>query len=128
MRVLFSLAAAAALLAAPLYASAKPPVKSVTYHTAYHLIHPSTSAGEYTGRLILRFYAGGIVSGSYRNEFQSAIHQVAGGLKGTKIWLTFGNAGIGQFRGVIAKDGKITGTLTNWAGPSTYRFTAVPAS
>lgn len=128
MRLFFSIAAAAALLFTPLYASAASPVKTVNYRTAYHLLHPSTSAGEYTGRLTLRFYADGTVSGSYRGEFQNTLHLVAGGLTGSKLWLSFGARGVHQFKGTVGKDGKITGTLTNWRGPNVYEFTAVPTA
>lgn len=129
MRLILSLAAVAALLFAPLSARADTPTKTVTYRTSYHLIHPSTAAGEYTGRLTLRFYAGGLVNGTYRDEFEGGFHPVSGGVtSGNKLWLSFGHRGAHQFNGTIGKDGSITGTLSNWRGPNVYQFTAAPAS
>lgn len=128
MRLMFSLAAAAAFLLIPVTASADSPVKTVHYTTAYHLTHPSTSAGEYTGVLTLHFYANGIVSGLYRDDSGGTFQTVSGGLSGTKLWFSFGAKGARRFNGTIEKDGSITGTLTNWKGPNVYAFKAVPST
>lgn len=128
MRLILSLAAFAAIVLAPLGASADTPAKTVTYHTAYHLIHPSNGVGEYTGRMTLRFYANGVVNGTYRDEFAGNIKTVSGGVSGNKLWLSFGMKGKHQFSGTIEKDGTVKGTLTNWRGPNVYAFSAVPSA
>lgn len=128
MRMILSLAAAAAFLLLPFTASADAPQKSVNYTTAYHLVHPSTTVGEYTGRMTLHFYANGIVNGTYRDEFAGNIKTVSGGVTGSKVWLSFGMKGVHQFNGTIERDGTIKGTLTNWRGPNVYAFTAVPSA
>lgn len=129
MRLIVSFGALAALLLAPLTASAVQTVaKTVTYHTAYHQTNPTRTAGEVTGVMRLTFAPGGTVSGTYREEFAGGISTVAGGVTGTRIWFSFGRHGGHQFRGVIESGGTITGTLSNWKGPYTYRFTAVPAA
>lgn len=84
--------------------------------------------GAVTGRMTLSFSKDGTVTGTYRDEFQGGTHSVAGGLRGTSIWLSIGSQGRRQFRGTIRKDGTISGTLSNWRGPNVYEFTAVPAS
>lgn len=127
MRMLLLAAAVLPLLLLPFTASADSPKKVVTYATAYHLIHPNISGGDYTGRLTLRFYADGVVNGIYRDDWRTATHSVAGGYKGTSIWLSFGAPGR-QFNGTIHDDGRITGTLTHWQGPNVYEFTARPVS
>ena len=128
MRMILSLAAAAAFLLAPFTASADAPQKTINYTTSFHLIHPSTAAGEYTGRMTLRFYANGTVSGTYRDEFAGNIKTVSGGLSGNKLWLSFGMKGKHQFNGTVEKDGTVKGTLTNWNGPNVYAFSAVPSA
>lgn len=126
-RVLVSLAAAAGLLLVPLGANAAETLRTVNYRTDYHLTHPMPSAGEYTGRMTLHFYADGTVNGTYRDEFQNQIHLVTGAVRGSTLWLSFGSRGH-QFNGTIAKGGIISGSLTNWRGPNVYQFTAVPAA
>lgn len=128
MRLFLSLAAAAGLLLAPMTARAASTVKTVTYHTSYHQTQPMNTGGEYVGRMTLRFLPDGTVNGTYRDEFESGIHSVAGGVHGTSIWLSFGMRGHHQFNGSIGKGGVITGTLSNWHGPNVYKFTAVPAT
>lgn len=128
MRVLLSLGAAAALLLAPLTASAaSPPLKTVKYVVSLHQIQPRASAGaKYTGYLTLRFYSGGLVNGFYRDEFSTRAKTVTGGLHGGKLWLSFGMNAKHQFDGMLEKDGRITGTLTHWPGPNVYELTARP--
>lgn len=129
MRILLTLAAAAGLMFAPLGASAiQNAAKTVTYNTAYHQTHPAQTAGEVTGKMRLTFGSSGTVSGTYRDEFAGGISTVAGGVNGTNIWLSFGSRGGHQFHGVMHKDGTISGTLSNWHGPRTYHFTAVPTT
>jgi hypothetical protein len=129
MRIMTSIAACAALLFAPLTASAvQNAAKTITYHTAYTQTNPLPSGGEVTGRMRLTFSPGGIVSGTYREEYGARISTVTGGVNGNKIWLSFGIRGRHQFSGVIAADGTISGTLSNWHGPRQYRFTAVPST
>lgn len=128
MRMLTTLIAVAGLMLAPLGASAiQNAAKTVTYRTAYHQTHPLQSGGEVTGHMRLTFGSGGTVSGTYRDEFAGGISTVAGGVNGTSIWLSFGARGH-QFHGTVHKDGTISGTLSNWRGPRSYRFTAVPTT
>lgn len=127
MRMFLSLAAAALMLLSPFTARAAATVKTVNYDTAYHLTNPMPSAGQYTGRMTLHFYADGTVNGTYREEYQGNVHPVSGGVRGAKIWLSFGMKGTHQLTGTIEKGGIITGSLTNWRGPNVYAFKAVPA-
>jgi len=128
MRTLLSLAIAAAVLLAPSTSRAATTVRTVNYHTAYHLSEPTTSAGEYVGRMTLHFYTDGTVNGTYRDEFAGGIRSVSGGLNGSKLWLSFGSNGNHQFTGTIGRGGIITGSLTNWRGPNVYTFRAVPSA
>ena len=129
MRMLITLAAAAGLILAPLSASAvQNAAKTVTYRTVYHQTRPTQTAGEVTGQMRLTFGSSGTVSGTYRDEFAGGIVNVAGGVNGTSIWLSFGVRGGHQFHGVIHRNGTISGTLSNWRGPRTYHFTAVPTT
>ena len=128
MRTFLSLAVAALLLLAPFTARAAATVKTVNYDTAYHQTNPMPSAGEYTGRMTLHFYADGTVNGTYREEYQGHVHPVSGGLRGSSIWLSFGQRSAHQFNGTIGKGGIITGSLTNWRGPTVYTFKAVPSA
>ena len=127
MRVFASLAAAAAIFAAPLSVAAA--ATTTTYHTAYRQVQPTQTAGEVTGVMRLTFSPGGTVSGTYRDDFGSnQLYTVAGGVHGTRIWLSFATRVQARFHGTIEKNGTITGSLTNWHGPRVYRFTAVPAT
>lgn len=129
MRLLITLAAAAGLILAPLGASAlQNAAKTVTYHTAYHQTTPSRTAGEVIGQMRLTFGSSGSITGTYRDEFAGGTSIVAGGVTGTKIWLSFGTRGGHQFHGIIHENGTISGTLSNWRGPRTYQFTAVPTT
>lgn len=128
MRMILTLAAAVAFALVPFTASADSPLKTVNYTTAYHQTHPAASAGQYTGVMTLRFYANGIVNGTYRDESAGTIKTVSGGLNGSKLWLSFGSKGGRNFNGTIEKDGTITGTLSNWRGPNVYTFKAVPST
>ncbi len=129
MRVLLSIAAAAAFLAAPLQSvAASTPVKSVTYRTSYHEIEPRPSAGAYTGRMTLRFDGDGIVSGTYRDDFSGDLHTLTGGMRGNSLWFSIGMRGGRRFNGTVRADGTITGSLTLQRGPAVYQFTAVPGS
>ena len=128
MRILLSFAVAAAVLLAPSAARSASTVRTVNYHTSYRLSEPTTSAGEYVGRMTLHFYADGTVNGTYRDEFAGGIRSVSGGLNGTKLWLSFGSRGNHQFTGTIGRGGIITGSLTNWRGPNVYTFKAVPSA
>lgn len=129
MRLIVSLAAIAGLLLAPHTALAvQNAAKTVTYHTVYHQTYPTQTAGEVTGVMHLTFGPGGMLTGTYRDEFAGGNSSVAGGVSGTKIWFSFGTRAGHQFRGVIEKNGTISGTLSNWRGPRTYHFTAVPAT
>lgn len=128
MRTLLSLAAAAAFVLAPYTAHAATTVRTVNYHTSYQQTQPMATAGQYTGRMTLRFYSSGIVNGTYRDEFAGGIKNVSGGLSGDKLWLSFGMHGRHQFNGTIGKGGIISGTLSNWRGPCVYTFKAVPSA
>lgn len=129
MRFMMSFAACAALLFTPLGAlAAQNAAKTITYHTAYTQTNPFPSGGEVTGQMRLTFSPDGIVSGTYREEYGSRISSVTGGVDGNKIWLSFGTQGRRRFTGVIEKDGKITGTLSNWRGPRQFHFTAAPGT
>lgn len=129
MRLLVSLAAVAAISLVPLRAPAvEHAAKTVTYHTSYTQTLPVQAGGQVTGLMRLTFNSGGIVSGTYRDEFAGRILSVAGGLTGSSLWLSIGSRGGHQFRGTVNKDGSITGTLSNWRGPRQYHFTAVPST
>lgn len=128
MRILLSFAVAAAVLLAPSAARAASTVRTVNYHTSYRLSEPTTSAGEYVGRMTLHFYADGTVNGTYRDEFAGGFRSVSGGLNGSKLWLSFGGRRNHQFTGTIGRGGIITGSLTNWRGPNVYTFRAVPST
>jgi len=128
MRMLLSLAAAAVLVLAPFTAQSATTVRTVNYHTSYQQTQPMQSAGQYTGRMTLRFYSSGIVSGTYRDESAGGFQNVSGGLTGDKLWLSFGSRGRHQFSGTIGKGGVISGTLSNWRGPRVYTFKAVPSA
>lgn len=129
MRLLISLAAIAAISLAPLRAPAvEHAAKTVSYHTAYTQTQPLAAGGQVTGIMRLTFGSGGIVSGTYRDEFAGRILSVAGGLTGSNLWLSFGSRGGHQFRGTLNKDGSISGTLSNFRGPRQYHFTAVPST
>lgn len=129
MRLCISLAAIAGLMLAPLSATAvQTAARTLTYNTAYRQTNPTQTAGEVTGKMRLTFSSNGTVSGTYREEFAGGISTVAGGVAGTSIWFSFGKRGGHQFQGAIHKDGTISGTLSNWHGPRTYRFTAVPTT
>jgi hypothetical protein len=128
MRILLSFAVAAAVLLAPSAARAASTVRTVNYHTSYRLSEPTTSAGEYVGRMTLHFYADGTVNGTYRDEFAGGSRSVSGGLNGSKLWLSFGGRRNHQFTGTIGRGGIITGSLTNWRGPNVYTFRAVPST
>ncbi|HKU66825.1 MAG TPA: hypothetical protein VJP85_03520 [Candidatus Baltobacteraceae bacterium] len=128
MRMLFSIVAAAALLAVPLAAHAAKTAKTLTYHTSYQQTQPLASAGQYTGRMTLHFYADGTVNGTYRDEYEGGFESVSGGLTGDRLWLSFGSRGRHQFNGTIGKGGVISGSLTNWRGPKVYAFKAVPST
>lgn len=129
MRLILSLAAVAGLLFAPHTALAvQNAAKTVTYHTAYHQTTPTQTAGEVTGVMRLTFGPDGTVTGTYRDEFAGGFSSVAGGISGANIWFSFGRRAGHQFRGVVEKNGTISGTLSNWRGPRTYHFTAVPAT
>ncbi len=127
MHYAFSLVCTAAFLFAPLQAQALTSNKTVSYRTTYHQSSPIASAGEYAGRMTLHFSSSGIVNGTYRDE-SGTTHQVSGGLTGDNLWLSFGMRGRHQFTGLVHDDGTITGTLSNWRGPRTYEFTAVPST
>ena len=128
MRILLSFAVAAAVLLAPSAARSASTVRTVNYHTSYRLSEPTTSAGEYVGRMTLHFYADGTVNGTYRDEFAGGFRSVSGGLNGSKLWLSFGGRRNHQFTGTIGRGGIITGSLTNWRGPNVYTFRAVPST
>jgi hypothetical protein len=128
MRFMLSLAAVAALMAAPYSAIAVTSTTTVHYTTSYQQTFPMASGGQYTGRMTLTFRKDGTVSGTYRDEFAGGLHSLAGGVSGNHIWLSFGMRGRRQFNGTIGKGGIITGTLSNWRGPKTYNFKAVPTT
>lgn len=128
MRFIFSAAAAIVLSIAPFGAMAVTTSTTVHYNTSYHQVSPMPSGGAYTGRLTLHFHKGGIVNGTYRDEFAGPTRTVSGGVHGTEIWLSFGGRGSHQFTGTIGKGGVITGSLSGWHGPRVYKFTATPAT
>lgn len=125
MRALLTILAFTLLV--PLSTRAAETVKTVNYHTAYRQTQPMQTAGEYTGRMTLHFYADGTINGLYRDESNGGFRQVSGGLRGSRIWLSFGTAGHHQLSGTIEKGGVISGSLTNFRGPNVYAFRAVPA-
>lgn len=129
MRLFLSVAVAVALIIAPLQAYAVQAERTVQYRTTYYLVYPLESPGDYPGRMTLHFTPKGEVSGTYRDEYAGGYIHVAGGLTGTKLWLTFGGArGTRQLRGTLHADGTITGSLTHWQGMHTYKFSAVPVT
>lgn len=129
MRFLLSVAVAAALLIAPLQAGAVTTGRTIEYSTVYSQVYPFISPGEYTGRMTLHFTAKGEVSGLYRDEYVGNYIHVAGGLTGTKLWLSFGGAAATRrFEGTLHEDDTITGSLMHWNNVDTYKFTARPAT
>ena len=128
MRLSLLLAAALAVFFVPIGAHAATLQKTVQYHTSYHETHPMPSGGAYTGRMTLRFYSDGSITGTYRNEFQAGILPVSGGVDGARIWFSIGIRNSRHVEGTIGKGGVITGTLTNWVGPDVFEFTAEPST
>ena len=118
--------AAAALLVLPLHAGAVTENKVVTYKTAYYLVHPMTSAGEYLGTMTLHFYPDGRVNGTYREEYAGPSMSVAGGMRGSTLWLSFAPGGARQLNATIDDGGVITGSLRNWHDQRVYKFVGVP--
>ena len=128
-RLVLSILIAPALLLAPLQAGAVPLGRTIEYTTSYSLVYPIVTPGAYPGRMTLHFLPGGEVIGLYREEYQGAEIQVAGGLNGTTLWLTFGGAAVTRrFQGTLNNNDTISGSLMQWNSIDTYRFTAVPVT
>ncbi len=126
--IFLALSAAAVLLFAPLHAGAvTTQARTVEYETTYTLAFPLSEPGEYLGRMTLYFTPAGEVSGLYRDEYDGGYTHVAGGLKGTAIWLTIGGPAVTrQINGTLHEDGTITGSFSHFADMHAYKFTAVP--
>jgi hypothetical protein len=129
MRFLFSVAVAAALFIVPLQGGAVQTGRTIEYSTTYSLVYPYASPGAYLGRMSLHFTGNGDVIGLYRDEYVGNFIQVAGGLNGTKLWLSFGGAaGTRRFEGTLHEDDTITGSLMQWNDVQTYAFKAAPST
>jgi hypothetical protein len=105
-RVIAALAALALTAAFALPALAAPST-TVSYNFNVRE-YDSLTAGEYQGRMRIRFSPDGIVYGTFLNS-EGQVSSVTGGLHGTKIWLQIGNGSfIGRryFNGTLI-DGKI---------------------
>lgn len=122
--LILSLAASAALLAAPASALA---VTAPTTHYSTAMTQLYGSSVPYTGSLDLEIASDGTIHGYYfPADYSSMFVPVVGGKTGNTIWFDIGSRDLTHVEGRL-QNGVIVGTAFNNAN-SQYTFVAKPAA
>ncbi len=81
--------------------------------------------GSFVGVLQLQVAKDGSISGFFRDTSVGDFHQIAGGVRGSHVWLDLGTIGDGRPFDATYRDGKIEGGVFSNGQP--YAFLATPS-